>query len=175
MRKIKIFMRRAKRNIRKFINKHKRKFKPAAMGFAACLFFLILLSNIDKISGFTGAKEDAGGEETEETVSEDNITSLKGEGFTGMGGRAGYSWLYGSGNVPMEDVREYLIEADGSVYKEMNKKEQKEWLKDLYVHMGWEEEPDTVTKKEVIEIGGLCGFDTNETSVIFSRLTEGIR
>ena len=177
MRKTKIFIRRAKRNIKKFIKQHKKLLVPAAVIFAAFLLLFILLPNAKNFSGAFSKVKDEGTEtstEETETKNEDTITSLEERGFFGISGKADYPWLYGSGNVPMEDVYEYLIEAEGSVYSDMNRAEKKQWLADMYADLGWEEEPDTVTKKEILEIGRLCGFNNDEISIIFSELTKDL-
>lgn len=170
MRRIKILTRKIKKNIRRFSRKFKKPFFAAVLLLAAVSFFILFYKNSDGISNIF-----PGMEKSKKTVQEENkVVSLDGTGFVGKYGKAGYDWLYGSGNIPMEDIYENLIRADGSVYEQMNGKERKEWLAEMYSALGWEKEPDTVTREEAVIIGGLCGFDETEISGILLNLTEDL-
>lgn len=100
----------------------------------------------------------------------DVVQNLKGEGFYSSSGEAGYDWLYGSDSLPFEDIWEILTENEISGFSEMSRKERAAKEEEIYSSFKWEETPDTITKKDAVELGKMLGFSESAVkSLLFSN------
>lgn len=131
-------------------------------------FFFIRQKNI-----FFNNKDDSTILNVEEKNTDTN-TSLKGNGFVSNSGRNNHEWLYASDTLQFDDVWNKLVLDENSIYSSLSKKEKAEWESSLLEKFNWEVFPSTISKEDSLIVGEQCGFAVEETNKMLYGIPDAV-
>lgn len=182
-RKLKVIIRKIKRNVRGIFNKFGKFFvsnskkipykKNHSNGknlkflfiFIVLLFVLGFFFIRQKNNSFLNRKEDSIILNAEE-INTDTNTSLKGNGFVSNSGKNNHEWLYASDTLQFDDVWNKLVLDENSTYSSLSKKEKAEWEANLLKKFDLDGFPSTISKEDSLVVGEQCGFTVEETNLM---------
>lgn len=174
-RKLKVFLRKIKRNIKKVLNftiktkPGKKGIKPVRFLLSIVVFFVVLY--IGKLICNTAVSYYYSSYvpkqiEQDIAIKEETSETLKGAGFVASVGKNEHEWLYASDTLQFDEVWYTLVENEKSNYTKLSKKEKVEWETNILSSFRWDEFPSTISKSDAVLLGEACGFTESESKQI---------